>query len=926
MDNKNKPYNKARHDSTELVYMYGKICNMSPNTFIGKYKVLEYLGKGGFGIVYKCYDTILKAEVAIKFLDPIITRDSKKFHRIKREINISRKITDDRIVKIYTMEKYYDVIFLVMEFIDGTPLSEIIKTKDYEWNEFEPILIQILNGLKLLHEKDIIHRDVKPGNIMIQKNGNIKIVDFGLAKEISDNEKTSATEEFSGTAEFVSPEQVEGSMLDVRSDIYQVGLVIFKVLSGHHPLNSSSTMELLVKYITVNPQKISKYKKNLPEYARFITDKMLERKKNNRFNNIDEILHVLEKKNVTISTQLSTITKKNSLKSILIAFIIFITAIIVFFTTYGSKTFNSIEKQNNKIIAKNKFNKILWEKDFTPNIINKAFLTPVNADLPNNKNSIIICLLKNENIKLNINSSIISTESDSKVILMKTDGSIISKKSFSEFFDLKSYGYSKIFNTKDKGDYIDYNEDGIKDLLIKVGHSLGLYPYGLIYLKDSKPLVYTRPGSFEYKIIKSNKEKISFTVFGNSNLVSGLKSFSEVELIDKNVRDIPNQFTDNSNNFNGYTFFLPTNLKIIDYQWNKNGWVQFINTKSGESITIDKNHSISVIKNGVSKTYLDSLSKLKNFNILFNTFYQEMILYKDYNKAEKLINELIGLNLQNPYLNSALYFFKGDIELRKGNYESGESSLKKGLKYYPLNPRIEGKMSEISFLKGYPLKSIEIQEELFSNSEHFWGLSNGTKLFKTFMYLSAGLHTKADEFTAKIIRNSKKMEFSLLPLNHLFKGKLDDAEKLIEIGLKNRMAEMTNVSFRLLCSRIYIINNSNLKRAKLFLNDILKYSIRDNHLAELSLAYLLAKDNKLKEAEKMAELSLLKVQKQSRGDFSTKFWLFYEYYIYGRIMELVNNEAKAVVGYQNCIKETPNSYLAKLSELRLSVINPKPEK
>lgn len=326
---KKNTYNKTQFNSRELVYMYAKICNLKENEIINeRYKILKYLGRGGFGIVYKCFDNVLNTEVAIKFLDPMITRDPKKFHRIKREINISRKITDNRIVKIFTMEKHFDVIFLVMEFIDGIPLSEIIKNKDYKWEEFKPILIEILNGLKFLHKNEIIHRDLKPGNIMILKNNNIKIVDFGLAKEITDMEKTSTTEEFSGTAEFVSPEQVEGEVLDAQSDIYQIGIITFLVLSGQHPFSSTSTMELLVKYLTVKPKKISEFKKDIPEYAKFVIGKMLERKKKDRFADVDEIIEILNQSNVKTLAKLLSLVKKNSLKITLIGIPI---AILLFY-------------------------------------------------------------------------------------------------------------------------------------------------------------------------------------------------------------------------------------------------------------------------------------------------------------------------------------------------------------------------------------------------------------------------------------------------------------------------------------------------------------------------------------------------------------------------------------------------------------------
>jgi len=921
-ENKNL-YNKTRHDSSELIYMYGKICNMEKNTFIGRYKVLEYLGKGGYGVVYKCYDSILNTEVALKFLDPIITRNSNKFHRIKREINISRKITDDRIVKIYSMEKYYDVIFLVMEFIDGVPLSDIIDKKAYEWDEFKPILIEILKGLKLLHINNIIHRDLKPGNIMILKNGDIKIVDFGLAKEITDTERTSATEEFAGTAEFISPEQVNGEPLDTKSDIYQVGLIIFKALSGQHPFDSSSTMELLVKYITVKPKKIAQFKKNLPPYAQYISEKMLERKKKNRIGDIDKIVEILENESIKFSTKLTSISSKKKSHIIFIVLILLISLILAYISTYGSKKITQFESNNGTLTAMNKFKRVIWKKDFSPDLVIKAFIMPIRykEQIPHKEQYVIFCLLKNnQNKLLPVTASINSAKADNKIVKLSMKGTIKSKKSFSDFFKLQSYGFAKLYKVIKIKDDMDYNMDKHKDILLYVGNSLDMYPHALIYFKDNIPIVYTNPGAFDYKVSNYSKNSLSFTIFGNSSLISNLNVFSEISFIENNVFGIPNLSEFTTGNYRGYSFFLPKHLEVVDNNWSKKGIVNFISTKSGEKFTISKDYKITETKNGIKTTYSDSLKKIKKFNIIFNTFYKEQKLYKNYLKAGRLIDKLIDMKFENPYLNSALYYYKGDNEICNIKYKQAQLSLFKGLNFYPDNSRIAGRLSQISFLMGNPLGSIDLQEKMFSSIEDFGGLPNGTKIFRIFMYLSAGLQAKAEEDIAKAIRNSKHLKYSLFPLISLYNGKLLEAEKLINEGLKDKRSEITDIQYRLMCSKIYILNNSNLKRAEFFLEDIVKYSHQYNHLAELSLSYLIAKSGRHKEAETLSIRSLKKLQAYAKGNFSTRIWMFYEYYIYAKTMEIVGNKLNAIKGYKECSKIAPNSYLAKLSKKRLAVL------
>jgi len=917
----NKKYNTPEHNSRELSYMYGKICNIEEGVIINnRYKILNYLGKGGFGVVYKCFDNVLNTNVAIKFLNPIITRDPKKFHRIKREINISRMITDKRIVKIYSLEKYYDVIFLVMEFIDGITLSEIIKKKIYKWEEFKPIFLEILRGISLLHKNEIIHRDMKPGNIMILKDNSIKIVDFGLAKEISDTAVTSATEEFVGTAEFVSPEQVEGIGLDSRSDIYQIGLILYKVLSGKHPFASSSTMELLVKYLTVKPRKINQFNKSLPGYVEFLVQKMLESNKKDRFSSVDEIIEIIEKESVSFSIKISLITRKKKFKLFLSFILILLTILISYLFTYGSHKIDKVYNKKNVLYVKNKFNKTIWKKNVSPYSVIDTFITPLTEinKVPVKDKSVFCLLESNKEGKLSPDESIDSTHADDRVVIFNKDGNEIINKSFNNFFNLDSYGYVKMFKIREKPYKYDFNKDGFDDYVFSVGNSLGMYPYGFIYIKNSKPIVFTYPGILKYNIFDFDKKHISLTFSGINNLFSGLSVFFELKLKDKSIHGIPNVLFDSNEIFDTYTYFLPSNVILLDDKWEENGFVVFTDNKTSDRFILDKSYKIKIIKHNVEKTIQDPLRKLKNFNILFNSFYKEYFKYNNYVKAEKLINNLIDLDFENPYLNSALYFYKGDLLVTRGMYKKGETALKRGYEYYPENSRIAGLLCEIPFLKGSPLDSIKLQDKLFADTVDFSGLQNGSNLFKIFMYLSAGMQTKAEKYIAKVIKDSSYMKYSLMTLLSFYNGKLKKAEQLIEEGLKIRRGEISNVEFRLLCSKIYILNNSNLKRAEFFLKDILKYSQKYDHLSELSLAYLLAKKGKKLEAEKMAIEGLKIVEYNAKGDFSTKVWLFYEYFIYAKTMEIVGNKKMALQGFKSCIKCVPNSYLAKLSRKSLT--------
>ena len=266
--------------------------SIEKNTVINdRYRVEHEIGRGGFGWVYKATDTVLNTKLALKLLDPTFISSEKKFHRVKREINLSRKITDERIVKVHSLEKWDSYYFLVMEYVEGKTLKELINEKGkMDWTEFKDIFLQVLEGMDILHQNGIIHRDLKPSNIMITGKGKIKILDFGLAKEITDNEKTTTVGELAVSPHYVSPEQAKGEEVDSRSDIYQLGLILYSALSGSHPFKDANTMEMLYHHTHTKPDKLSSRGVKIPRFLDFGIEKALEKKRENRFADVSAML------------------------------------------------------------------------------------------------------------------------------------------------------------------------------------------------------------------------------------------------------------------------------------------------------------------------------------------------------------------------------------------------------------------------------------------------------------------------------------------------------------------------------------------------------------------------------------------------------------------------------------------------------------
>ncbi len=204
---------------------------------VSHYKILEKLGEGGMGVVYKAEDTRLKRTVALKFLPPDLTRDPDAKERFIHEAQAASSLQHNNICVVYDIDETDDgQMFISMECLEGETLKKEIERGPLKIEEALDIAIQIARGHTKAHESGIVHRDIKPANILITSDGVAKIVDFGLAK-LSGRTMLTKTGSTLGTAPYMSPEQASGGVVDHRTDIWSLGVVLYEMIAGRRPFD-----------------------------------------------------------------------------------------------------------------------------------------------------------------------------------------------------------------------------------------------------------------------------------------------------------------------------------------------------------------------------------------------------------------------------------------------------------------------------------------------------------------------------------------------------------------------------------------------------------------------------------------------------------------------------------------------------------------
>ncbi|MDC3065255.1 protein kinase [Acidimicrobiaceae bacterium] len=258
-----------------------------------RYEIVEILGEGGMAFVYKAKDKQLQRNVAIKTLKPNYVNQEKFVDRFRREAQTAANLNHPNIVQIFDWG-IEDEPYFVMEYIEGNTLTSIISgNKTVGLNDILYIGSQVANGLKEAHKHGLVHRDIKPGNIMITPDGKVKVTDFGivsLQNEESDITKTGAV---LGTASYISPEQAQGKPVSFESDLYSLGTVLYELIAGNPPFTGDSPIATATKHLTDKPEKLSNYRKDIPKALENAILKLLEKRPSDRFKSAEDLRALL---------------------------------------------------------------------------------------------------------------------------------------------------------------------------------------------------------------------------------------------------------------------------------------------------------------------------------------------------------------------------------------------------------------------------------------------------------------------------------------------------------------------------------------------------------------------------------------------------------------------------------------------------------
>lgn len=285
------------------------------DSFGSRYKIIEEVGRGGMGRVYKAEDKELGITVALKMIHPEYSARAQIIKRFKKETLLARSISHENVIRIYDLGEVDKIKFISMDYIKGQSLKELILTSGTLTVETAiSIVKQICEALIVAHQKGVIHRDLKPQNILVDSGGKVYVTDFGVAKSVEIMED-SAPGIIIGTIQYISPEQAKGEKVDPRSDLYSLGIILYEMLTGDKPFKAETYTGYIQKHIHEKPKSPSKLNPNIPLYLEKIILKCLEKDEHNRYQNAEEILHDLREQKVATRPILPRIRVKKLLKA-----------------------------------------------------------------------------------------------------------------------------------------------------------------------------------------------------------------------------------------------------------------------------------------------------------------------------------------------------------------------------------------------------------------------------------------------------------------------------------------------------------------------------------------------------------------------------------------------------------------------------------
>ncbi|MBI5960943.1 MAG: protein kinase [Chloroflexi bacterium] len=258
-------------------------------TIIGGYQILEEVGQGGMAAVYRAHQLSMNRDVALKILPPQFLHQASSLDRFKQEASIVARLEHRAIVPVHDYGEYDGIPYIVMRYMDGGSVDDLLAKGSILPDHTLRILEQIAPALDYAHRENVLHRDLKPSNILLDSNGDAYVTDFGIARILSTNAKPLTTSGVVGTPSYMSPEQAQGHDLDGRSDVYALGVVVFEMLAGVRPFEGETPYTVAVKHVTEPPPSPCELNPNLPRSVEPVLFKALQKNRTLRYQTASEL-------------------------------------------------------------------------------------------------------------------------------------------------------------------------------------------------------------------------------------------------------------------------------------------------------------------------------------------------------------------------------------------------------------------------------------------------------------------------------------------------------------------------------------------------------------------------------------------------------------------------------------------------------------
>lgn len=261
---------------------------------VGPYKINQYLGQGGMATIYRAQQLTLDRDVALKVIHPALKDDQSFLLRFKREASIVAKLNHSNIVPVYDFGEFEGVSYIVMRYIEGQTLKDILSDQKLGTKQILDILRPVADALAYAHSRGVLHRDVKPSNVLIDNEGNVYLADFGLARIAQSNESTLSQEMIIGSPQYISPEQGKGEEADERSDIYSLAVIVYEMFTGHIPFAGDTPYATILGHINDPLPPPRQFNAKISPAVEQVIVKALAKDRNQRFRNVREFMSALE--------------------------------------------------------------------------------------------------------------------------------------------------------------------------------------------------------------------------------------------------------------------------------------------------------------------------------------------------------------------------------------------------------------------------------------------------------------------------------------------------------------------------------------------------------------------------------------------------------------------------------------------------------